>query len=562
MNMRHLSLPVLLMGALALGTQHVAAATCESLTGVSLPNTTITGAQLVPAGALAPPGAPPIIQLDNLSPGPLPAFCRVTGTAKPTSDSDINFEVWMPTSGWNGKFNGTGNGGYGGSFSIPYGNMALGLQRGYAVAGTDMGHSATNAAWALNQPQKIIDWAYRANHVTATNAKVIIRAFYGAAPRLSYFTGCSDGGHEALMEAQRYPDDYDGIIAGDAANFWTHQSAAWVWEAQATLRDPASFIPAGLLPMITAAVVSACAYDEAAPGDGYLNDPRKCQFNPAALSCKAGQDPSTCLTPPQIEAVKKIYAGPSNSRGVQIYPGLEPGSEGSDVAESPLLASWTDVISGPQPLLGGDFFRYFVFNDPNWNFETLNYDSDIALADAKMANIVNSNNPDLKPFRAHGGKLIIYHGWVDSLVSSRNSINYYETVIRDIAGNPGIKAGDVAYGNAKHQADTFVRLFMVPGMGHCELGPGPNNFGQPQVKAGPTDAAHNLLSALAEWVENGVAPDRIIATRYVNSDPSQTVLRTRPLCPYPQVARWKGTGNTNDAANFDCVEERDNNRTH
>jgi feruloyl esterase len=497
----------------------------------------------------------------------------VTGITKPTGDSIIKFEVWMPVSGWNGKFNGNGNADFQGSFNFPREGMAVGLQRGYAVAGTDTGHDSSvtpGGSFALGHAERIVDWGYRAAHLTAVNAKAIIQAYYGRGPRRSYWTGCSDGGREGLMEAQRFPDDYDGIEAVAPVNFWTHLYAARVWDVQATTNNPASYIPYTKLPMITAAAVAAC---DALDGvvDGVIDDPRRCNFDPAVLLC-SGADTPTCLTAPQVEAVKKIYAGPTDPRtGQQIFPGLEPGSESSDPGRPTYNGlSWAQVAGGlcgsvpctspTQPGLvapeGSDFFKYFIFDDRNWDFHALKFDTDITLADQKMAAIINSTNPDLSAFRARGGKLIIPQGWADTLADPRNAINYYESVVRNIDGADGRKLGDLKYGRAKHKTDKFFRLFMVPGMGHCALGPGPNNFGQFAVLPGSLDPAQNVLSALEAWVERGEAPDKFIATKYTNDNPNQAVLRTRPLCPYPQEAVYQGKGSTDDAVNFVCRTPR------
>lgn len=549
--------------------QSAAAATCESLTALSLPNSTITGAQSVAAGALTSPGAAPIVMYGNVPSTNLPAFCYVTGVAKPTSDSNIKFEVWLPVSGWNGNFNGNGNADFQGSLTFPREGMAVGLQRGYAVAGTDTGHdySATpGGSFALGHPERIVDWGHRAAHLTAVNAKAIIQAYYGRPPRHSYWTGCSDGGREGLMEAQRYPEDYDAIEAVAPVNFWTHLYATRVRDIQATTNNPASYIPSSKLPMITAAAVAAC---DALDGvkDGMIDDPRQCHFDPAVLLCK-GADAPNCLTAPQIEAVKKIYAGPTNSRtGEKIFPGLEPGSESSDPTRPTYNGlSWAMVaggICGTQPCTsptqpglaapeGTDFFKYFIFNDPNWDSHTLNFDSDVALADQKMAAIINSTDPDLSAFRARGGKLIILHGWDDTLANPRNTINYYESVLRKMAGTESPQVSGSSYKRTTKETDKFFRVFMVPGMGHCALGPGPNNFGQFGVLPGLRDPTHNVFAALEEWVEHGKAPETIIATKYANDNPSQPVLRTRPLCRYPQRAAYKGSGSTDDAANFVC----------
>ena len=508
-----------LLATAALGpTPAAAQQSCESLTGLNLPDTAITSATSIPAGTFVPP--PPYQPIPNL-----PAFCRVVGVATPTSDSVINFEVWMPTTIWNGKFNGGGNGGYGGSFNTPYPWMASGLRRGYTVAGTDMGHDATvtpGASFALGHPEKVADWGHRANHVTAQAGKAILQAFYGTGPRLSYFTGCSDGGHEGLMEAQRYPGDYDGILAGASANFWTHQSAAWVWEARATLDDPAGYIPSSKLPMISQAAVAAC---DALDGlvDGFIDDPRPCEFDPSTLQCP-GPDADTCLTAAQVEAVRKIYAGPRNPRtDEQLYPGLEAGSE----------FGWTTLIAGPETFLGGDFFKYMVFEDPSWDFRTLDFDRDIAFADSKMSSIIDSTNPDLSAFQSRSGKLLMYHGWDDPLVNPRNSIDYYQSVV-------------TAQGGDQHRTQEFLRLFLAPAMGHCSGGPGLNTF--------------DALTALERWVEQGIAPDVIIASNSIGLNLADTVETpgsgafTRPLCPFPLVARYTGQGNPKQAENFVCAE--------
>ncbi len=488
-------------------TRTEAAQSCESLTTLSLPNATITSAVAI--------AATPTLR----------ANCQVNGVARPTSDSSINFEVRLPLSGWNGKFNGIGNGGYGGA--IP-GVAGDGLARGYATAGTDMGHSAADPVWALGHPEKIADWAYRANHVTAGLAKTIITAFYGVGPTLSYFTGCSDGGHEALMEAQRFPDDYDGIVAGAPANYWSHQSTAWVWEGTALLASPLSV---NQLKAITAAVVREC---DAIDGlrDGLIDDPRRCAFDPAGLQ-RAG-----VLTAAQAEAVRKVYAGPRNPRtGEQLYPGLERGSEYDSFTDSgiaQLVGSWMALqpATPPVPFLGDFFFKQMVFNDLGWDYRTLDYNRDVAFADRKMGPVVNSTDPDLSDFKSLGGKLIMWHGWNDPLVNPRNSINYYKSVVAKLHNGHTKDFDEKAPGPTK-ETDAFLRLFMVPGMDHCLLGSGPNVF--------------DTLTPLERWVEQGWAPERIVASG--GAVPN----RTRPLCPYPQVARYQGRGSIDDAANFACV---------
>jgi len=491
-------------------------ASCESLTTLALPDTTITLAQSVAAGAFTPPG--------GLFPGPapaqveralksLPAFCQVAATLKPSQDSEIKIEVWMPASGWNGKFLGVGNGGWAGR--INYQGLIQGLRSGYATASTDTGHSGNggDASFALGHPEKLIDLGYRSVHVMTIQAKAIVAAFYGNGPQFSYWNGCSTGGKQGLTEAQRFPDDYNGIVAGAPANYWTHLMFGTMWPAEATLKDAASYIPPSKYPLIHKAALEAC---DALDGitDGILNDPTRCHFDPKALECKAADGPS-CLTAAQVEAARKIYAGPTNPRaGKQVFPGLEPGSE----------LGWRGVAGGPEPMgIPLSYFRNVLFKDPKWDFRTLNFDKDVARADKLDHGTLTAIDPHLKGFKAHGGKLIIYHGWNDPAITPLNTVNYYTSVLRAMGGPDKTK--------------DFVRLFMVPGMGHCGGGPGPDTFD----KVGP----------LEQWVEHGVAPEKIVASHSTNG----AVDMTRPLCPYPQVARWNGIGSTNDAANFVCVDE-------
>jgi feruloyl esterase len=463
----------------------------------------------------------------------LPAFCRVVAEASPTADSAIKLEVWMPANGWNGKYQGQGNGGFAGMIGYPA--LGAAIKRGYAAAGTDTGHSGGEAAWALGHPEKVIDFGYRGIHEMTLKAKAIIDAFYGGHPQHSYFASCSDGGREALMEAQRFPEDYDGILAGAPANFWTHLLVGAVWVTQATTLDQASYIPASKLPAIGAAVLAACdAQDGVA--DGTLNDPRQCHFDPATLLCK-GADSNSCLTAPQVAALKKIYAGPHDSAGHHLFPGYVPGAE-----EGP--GGWAAWITGPGPghsllfSFGIQFFSDMVYEQADWDYRTFNVDQATKLADAKTGRALDATDPNLKPFRARGGRLILYHGWGDAAIPAPNTIDYYNSVVATMG---------------RRNTDSFLRLFMVPGMQHCGGGPGPNSFGQ-GANSPPYDPEHNIYTALEHWVEKGVAPSKITATKYVNdSNPAQGVKMTRPLCPYPQVAKYKGAGDTNDAANFVCA---------
>jgi feruloyl esterase len=452
--------------------------------------------------------------LDNL-----PVFCRVVGEVKPTKDSDIKFEVWMPTSDWNGKFMGVGNGGWSGEIWYPF--MGVALRRGYATASTDTGHegSGEDASFALGHPEKVIDFGYRAVHEMTVKAKAIIAAFYGNAPKHSYWNGCSSGGKQGLKEAQRFPRDYDGITAGAPANFWTHLMVSGIWIADATHENQSGYLSKEKRSLLYKAVLDAC---DALDGvkDGVLENPKHCHFDPRVLQCKDKDGPD-CLSAAQVEAARKVYAGPRNPRtGEQIFPGLEPGSE----IESDFFAS------GPEPPIVASHFKYLVFKNPNWDFRSLNFDRDVALADQLDNGIISATEPNLREFFAQGGKLLLYHGWNDGLIAPQNTINYYNSVLAAMGGSDKVQ--------------NSIRLFMAPGMEHCFGGDGPSDF--------------ETIVAVEQWVEKGKAPDRIVAAHLPKGPTGPTSPkpdRTRPLCPYPQVARYKGSGSTDDAGNFVCKKE-------
>ena len=519
--------PVLLFTSL--GATSVAAQTCEKLAELKLANTTITAAQSVAPGAFTPVTGPATPFKG------LPAFCRVTGTIKPSSDSDIRFEVWMPNSGWNGKFQGIGNGGFAGSITQP--GLAAAVARGYAAASTDTGHTTSDASWALGHPQKIVDYGHRAIHEMTEKAKSIVSAFYGSGPKRSYFASCSNGGRQALMEAQRYPGDYDGLIAGAPANYFTHILTGFAWNLQATTIDPASYIPPNKLKAIETAAVAACdSHDGVA--DGVLDDPTQCRFDPSVLLCKDAESEG-CLTEKQVIALKKIYAGPRTSKGEQIIPGFVPGGE-TGPGGWQVWVTGSGSNKGLQFFFSSQTFANMVYNNPVWDLKTFELEKDNKLADEKLGTSLNAIDPNLKAFKARGGKLILYHGWSDAALPPVNTINYFQSVVAKMG---------------QRDASSFVRLYMVPGMQHCGGGPGPSNFGS-TVTTNQSDAQHDMSVALERWVEEGVAPDQIIASKRQGVDPKTPALRTRPLCPYPQVARYKGSGSTDDAANFVCTTEK------
>lgn len=495
---------VTLCGAM-LTSPALLAASCESLSSLSLPNTTITSAQVVAAGTFRPP--------EGDSEGifkTLPAFCRVAATLKPTSESEIKIEVWMRVAGWNGKFMGVGNGGWAGS--IRYFAMRGPLARGYAVASTNTGHDGqhTDASFALGHPEKLTDFAFRAVHEMTVSAKAIIAAFYGDAPKLSYWNGCSTGGRQGLMEVQRFPADYDGVIAGAPANNLSHLEAGNIWVSQALHKDAGSAIPPTKYPLLHDAVIQSCDLLDGVK-DGTIEDPERCHFDPMILKCKAGAG-LDCLTGPQAETARKIYGPVKNSRtGEQIFPGLPRGTE----------LQW-GIHAGAEPTpLALSGMRNVVFKDPHWDYMTLNFDSDIALSDKAQEQIV-ATSPDLKAFFDHGGKLIQYHGWTDPLISAQNSVDYYRSVVAKMGGD--LSALNNSY-----------RLFMVPGMDHCGGGHGPSQF--------------DMVAALEAWMERGEAPASVLASHALGGK----VDRTRPLCPYPQVAEYSGKGSSDEAANFSCV---------
>lgn len=486
---------------------------CAQLASLTIPQVTINAATPVAAGGFTVPGP----QLPGANTSPLPAFCRVEATARPTSDSEIKFEVWIPpVDAWNGKFQGVGNGGYQGSIS--YGAMATALRRGYATASTDTGHTGDDVIFGQGRPEKVIDYGWRAIHLMTEHAKLIIRNAQGRFADKSYFVGCSAGGHQAMSEAQRFPDDYDGIIAGAPASNRIRQTFGFAWSWTATHNaDGSPILSPAKLALVTKAAVAACDANDSLK-DGLIEDPRKCNFDVGTLACKAGADEATCLTPAQVDAVKKVHDGAKNPRtGEQIFTGWPKGSEAfGDTAGQ----SWRSYITDAKEPSRMGVFKYWLFNDPNWDVRTLDYDRDFTYMNEKLPHM-HAADTNLAPFKKSGGKLISYAGWMDPVVPPQDTAAYYESVAKVMGG----------YDKTRD----FYRLFMGPGMGHCSGGPGPNTF--------------DAITALENWVEKGIAPDKLIATKST----AGKVERTRPLCPYPAVARYTGKGSIDDAASFACV---------
>lgn len=454
--------------------------------------------------------------------GGLPEYCRVTGYVLPA----IHFEVRLPTQSWNEKFYMAGCGGYCGSVMDRPGftnAMNYGLLRNYAVATTDMGHwgeGMFDGTWAYNARQQEIDYGYRSTHEVTRVAKEIINAYYGKGPVHSYFAGCSNGGRQALMEAQRYPEDYDGIIAGGPALDWTGLfgiHGSWIIQAN-TGKDGKPMIDRDDLKLISKAVYEHCDEKDGLK-DGIIVDPRKCDFDPGALLCK-GDQKEGCLTADQVNALKKMYGGAKDSKGNQIYPGgLPMGSEN-------FWGLWVIGGKAPVTMLAENHIKYTAFETdcPSCTPLAFNFDADPKKM-AYMGRILNATSSDLKKFNAKGGKMIMYQGWADPTVTPLRTIEYYESVIKEMGG--------------LEKTRLFCRLYMVPGMAHCNAPPGvgPDQF--------------DLLKPLEDWVEKGIAPEQIVASQ---TDKEGHVTRTRPLYPYPKVATYNGTGSTDDAANFTCQE--------
>jgi feruloyl esterase len=513
--------------AIAIRPLAAAAATCESLASLALPDTTITSATPTEAGPFKAPGA-----AAAAAPLMLPAFCRVAATIKPSPESHIRIEVWMPPAGsWNGKFLGTGNGGAGGVIS--YAALANGLQKGYAVTNTDMGTTTTGLdfTFGIGHIDLARDWAYRATHLMTLIAKQVTKTYYDRDPNLSYFTGCSTGGHQAVTEAHRYPDDYNGIVVGDPANNRIRLHVVGTWNWIVTHEDPESYFPPAKIPMIHKAVIEAC---DAIDGikDGVIDDPRTCKFDPLSLVCpstgsgqvpstSSGQGPSTaggadCLTQKQAIAVKKIYQGPKNPRtGELVFPGMYPGSEANTFGFERAVAQ-PPSPDQKMPIPGAGLVAWAK----SWKGPGFDFDKDLTAVMQEL-DFIDDADPNLSAFKKRGGKMIFYTGWADPLIPAQDLVTYYEGMRKLMGG--------------ADKTTDFARLFMVPGMGHCAGGDGPNRF--------------DALGALESWVEKSVAPTQMIATHMTAGKAD----RTRPLCVYPQVAKWKGSGSTDEAANFVCA---------
>ena len=494
-----------MLGILSLALLGAAASPqqCERLTGLKLEQATVTSALVVPAGPFVPPTGSGREGAAAAPVEPIPEHCRVKMVLKPSSDSNINAELWLPTDNWNGRFLVVGNGGFAGSIQ-GYGEMQIALRRGYATAATDTGHSAADGPggmFGLGHPEKIVDFAYRAIHETTVKSKLLIHEYYDRAPRFSYFKGCSTGGRQAVMAAQRFPEDFDGIIAGALANRHIQMHTAGVTRNIELARHPERAIPEEKAKLVNDLMMNTCDTLK----EGFLNNPRECKVDFSKLAC-SGADAPNCLTAAQLKTVDMFYGGVKNSKGELIFSGQAMGNP---------IPALRGPAPGAAPGGGFDTVRIWGFQNADYDWRTFDLDRDMPIINAKVG-FVDAVDPNLRKFQAHGGKLLLYTGWRDTSITPVNTVMYYENVVKEMG----------------EQKD-FVRLFMVPGMNHCRGGDGPHTF--------------DTIAVMERWRERGITPTQIPATN------PQSGL-SRPLCAYPQYAKYKGSGDLKDATNWACSQ--------
>jgi feruloyl esterase len=529
---RLLSIAVATVSALALAS-HARAAGCEDIVNLKLPNTVIKSAQQFGPGEFTAAGR-------GKQPD-FPAFCRVVASVKRSSDSDIGVEIWLPSQ-WKGVFHGNGNGGYGGSLVSGYAGMEAGLRRGYASATTDMGtapSSTLNGDPLIGHPQKWEDWGMLSTHVMTETGKAIAKTFYGEAPKHSYFTGCSTGGQQGLIEAQYYPEDYSGILVGAPVidRTWGHALAIWDYMSANLL--PGRKLSDAKFALLHKAVLSACgAKGNGLSTDPFISDPPACKFDPAELTCN-GADLDSCLTAGEVQTAKDYYSGPVNHAGNPTYYGWALGSE------APGRSGWGFAQAGSNGEPAFDGLFKWVFG-AGWDWRKFDFERDMPKVDAELGPALNGvTRGDVSRFRARGGKLVMYQGWADTLVAPAQTLAFYTKLGKQ-------------FGGTDKEAE-FVRLFMAPGVMHCGGGDGPSAFNSANGGTRMTPSGKpedDLFAATIHWVEDGAAPEQVLATKYVDDAPAKGIAMKRPLCAYPRKAWYKGSGDTNDASNFTCSVEK------
>jgi feruloyl esterase len=525
--------------------QHAQPIACEDLTKVTPEASTITSSTMISSATK--------IGNDDVD----AKFCRVQGVARPSSDSEIKFEVWLPATAkdWTGRFKLNGTGGYAGA--IPYPRLVQDIDDGFVTAASNMGHDGGEGpAWTLNHPEKVKDWGLRAHYFVAAAAKALANAYYAKPVRYSYFEGCSNGGRQAMMMAQRYPELFDGIAAGAPSQFYPEILTwlAYSGKIQTPVQGQPAALPAAKRQLLSRASHAACDGQDGL-ADGQITNPRACNFNPTALRCTSGDAPN-CLTEPEMNVAQAMYAGMRTSSGVQRYAGVMPGSEGE----------W-DPNFGDNGRYG-PFIGHYVYARTSPPYEwrrDLNWDDQFDQIKAFITPVTAAPSPDLSAFKARGGKLVQFHGWADPIVPPQGSPAYFNALIQfeKLKSLPRAEY-DAAVSNispAQVTADSLAlastvqgyhRLFMLPDVGHCRGGTGPEAIGggfTEPTKAQRTAESH-VVGALERWVEQGVAPASIVATKY---DDAGAIRRQRPICAYPQMAHYRGSGDVNAAESFTCV---------
>ncbi|MDC0003312.1 tannase/feruloyl esterase family alpha/beta hydrolase [Porticoccaceae bacterium] len=551
-----------LFSVVAVNASSVNNKNCESLRERDFRGTQVLVAEAIPAGVFKAP---------NGESYEVPAFCRVRGLARTSATSNVIFETWLPEKIiWNGRYHQWDSGGV--QAAITYTGLAWRLNKGDAVTEVDaLGTWEGNKSKRNKDPmaylrdsEKVMDLT-RGHQVAAKRAKAITTVYYQRAPHHAYFSGCSGGGWSALMEAQRNPDSWDGILAGAAANYALRillGSFSWI---EHLWRDEAGRIPPEKLPTIQQTALSSCSA-EAHVINGIAADPRFCRYQPEVLTCQ-NQETNSCLTQKQVNTLKDIYQGPRYSDGTQIYPGYPSTLETAQVMwnldGSLNEAGWVNMITGgglggeDKPPNSSNAFKWIYQNlikeGAPWSMESFNLERDYPRALTKkiagqhLTSLLEAADPNLSAFQDSGGKLLMYNGWGDANQPPEGGIDYVEQVTQRMGG--------------PQKLQSFMRFYMVPGMAHCAGGPGANAFGQYAFAQGghkyysqplQDDAEHDIIKALETWVEKEEAPKKIIATKYINDQPKNGVAFTRPLCVYPKVRVYNGKGDINKASSFNC----------